>query len=135
MEKTKKVSKICFSISSLLSITAGIIFAFKGDFIMTILSITFGLVATLMLDVIDIYNKLLDFYKLSEMQTDCIKQMSLNQLGQAQIIDEHIKTLEKKDKEIEKLKKQARISAREHEDVFDKYEKEIKELKEKLGGN
>ena len=61
--------------------------------------------------------------------------MSLNQLGQAQALEEYMKTLEKNDKELEKLKKQARISARSHEEEFSRYEKEIEELKEKLGGN
>lgn len=134
MEKARKISKICFYISSLFAIIAGVLFAFKGDFTMAILSFVLAFVVTIMIDVLDIYHKLLEFYKLSEMQTECIKQMSLNQLGQAQALEQYTKVIDKKDKEIEKLKKQARISAKSHEEEFDRYEKEIEELKKKLGG-
>lgn len=108
MERARKVIKIFFIIGELLAVVAGALFWLNGEYILGTLAIILVFVVTIMEDVLDIYRKLLDFYKLSEMQTDCIKQMSLNHLGLSSTLDKYIKALEKKDKEIEKLKKEVK---------------------------
>lgn len=108
MERVRKIIKIFFVIGEILAIIAGALFLLNGEYVLGTLAVILAFVVTTMEDILDIYRKLLDFYKLSEMQTDCIKQMSMNHLGLSSTLDKYIKALEKKDKEIEKLKKEVK---------------------------